>query len=62
VRFDALPIECVLVINGHQKTWLPPVQDALKRSLALVIKTLGLPANGVSVINDEMARNYGLIS
>lgn len=62
VRFDALPIECVLVINGHQKTWLPPLQDALKRSLGLVIKTLGLPANGVSVINDVMARKYGLIS
>ena len=62
VRFDALPIECVLVINGHQKAWLPPVQDALKRSLGLVIKTLGLPANGISVINDVMAKKYGLIS
>lgn len=61
-RLDTLPIHCVLVINRHQKAWLQKVQEALSRSLGPVIKTMGLPPGGVSVINDDMARSRGLIS
>ena len=29
----------VLVINGHEKSWLPPLQDALRRALHATVKT-----------------------
>jgi len=39
-RLEALPIRCVLVIHGHPKAWLAPVQDALSASLKLFTKTM----------------------
>lgn len=51
----------VLVIKGHQESWLPPLQDALKKALCATVKTWALPATAVSVINDSMARKEGLI-
>lgn len=52
----------VLVINGHRQEWLQPLKDALDLALKILIKTFGLKPNSVAVINDEMARSYGLIS
>lgn len=52
----------VLVIKGHQESWLAPLQDALKKSLHATIKTWGLSATAVAVINDSMARERGIIS
>ena len=52
----------VLVINGHKKDWLPPLQEALSKALKPIIKTWGLPANSVAVLNHELALEYGLIS
>ncbi len=51
----------VLVINEHQESWLPPLQDALNNALHSTVKTWGLPANAVVVINDTMAKEHGLI-
>ena len=51
-----------LIINGHQKKWLPPLQDALRRALHDLVKTWALGPNSVTVINHEMAQSYGLIS
>lgn len=50
-----------LVIRGHQKDWLPPLQDALNRALCPTIKTWGLPSSSVVVLSDDSARQYGLI-
>lgn len=52
----------VLVIKGHQESWLVPLQDALKKALHATIKTWGLSATAVAVINDSMARQYGIIT
>ncbi|MEJ2795013.1 hypothetical protein WAE56_16535 [Iodobacter sp. LRB] len=52
----------VLVINNHRSEWLPPLQDALNSVLRTLVSTLGLRPNSVAVINDVMARSYGLIS
>jgi hypothetical protein len=52
----------VLVINGHQADWCAPVQDALRKALLPLVKTLGLSPNSVAVINDDGARKWGLIS
>jgi hypothetical protein len=52
----------VLVINGHQKAWLPPLQDALRRSLRPIVRTWALNPNAVVVLNHEGAKSFGLIS
>lgn len=48
-----------LVINGHKKEWLTNVQDALQKKLKAYRKIWKIE---VKVLNDEIARQYGLIS
>jgi hypothetical protein len=50
-----------LVIKGHKTEWLAPIQDELKKSLSVTVKTWALSPNSVVVINDEIARQQGLI-
>ncbi len=52
----------VLVINGHKSEWLAPMQSALAQALKPVVKTWALPVTSVAVLNDEMAKKYGLIT
>jgi len=52
----------LVVINGHADDWLPPLDDALNAALRSTIKTWALGANSVKVINDRMAKRYGLIA
>lgn len=51
----------VLVIRAHREEWLPPLQDALKLAFRPVIKTWGLPATSVAVLNADLAKAHGLI-
>ncbi|MCI5150176.1 MAG: hypothetical protein D3916_12450 [Candidatus Electrothrix sp. MAN1_4] len=57
-----IEIRFILVINGHQDSWLPPLQDALKRSLRTTIETWALSPCSVIVLNERFAQEYGLIS
>lgn len=50
-----------LIINGHDKAWLPPLQDALRKVLSTTVKLWGLSPNAVIVINDEIARKKHFI-
>lgn len=59
---QTVDFKLVLVIKGHKKAWLPALQDALKKALNATVRTMALSATSIAVINDEMARNYGLIS
>lgn len=52
----------VLIINGHQKAWLQPLQDALRSALHATAQTWALGPNAVVVINHEDAKRFGLIS
>jgi hypothetical protein len=52
----------ILVINGHRKEWLPPLQDALKKALKPTIKTWNLSAISVVVLNEATAKLQELIS
>lgn len=54
-------VRFVLVINGHQESWLPPIQEALKKALHSTVKTWRFSPTSVAVINKELARQYGLI-
>ena len=51
-------IKLLLVINGHEIKWLPPVLHALRRKLIRIIKTWRLD---IAVLNNEQALEYGLI-
>ena len=57
-RFD---VRFVLVINGHPKKWLPPIQDALRQSLRPVVKTWRFAPTSVVVLNEELALKRHLI-
>ena len=58
----ATDFRLVLIINGHKKSWLAPLQDALRKALHPTVQTWALGANAVVVINDQDARRFGLIS
>lgn len=51
----------VLVVNGHKKEWLPGLQDALAKELQVSRKIWNLGTNPVAVMNEEIAREHGLI-
>ncbi len=64
--FKALDLQAqgfrfVLVINGHKREWLEPLQSALVQALMPVVKTWALPATSVAVLNHELAQKHGLI-
>ncbi len=52
----------ILVINGHQESWLPPLQEALKKALRATVKTWAFAPTSVAVVNDSLAQKYGLIT
>ena len=54
--------QLILIINGHSESWLPPLLDALKIALHPTVKTWGLSAKAVAVINDKMAVELGLVA
>ena len=54
-------VRFVLVINGHRESWLPPIQEALKKELHSTVKTWSFGPTSVAVINEELAEQYGLI-
>ena len=54
-------VRFILVINGHPKSWLPPLQEALQRALYSTIKTWRFAPTSVTVINEVLAKQYNLI-
>ncbi|MDQ3314475.1 MAG: hypothetical protein M3505_07580 [Verrucomicrobiota bacterium] len=58
----AIGFRLILVINGHQKSWLPPLQEALRSALHATTQVWALGANAVVVINHEDARRFNLTS
>lgn len=51
-----------LIINGHQKAWLPPLQERLTQVLKPILKTWGVSPQAVLVLNHELAQQHGLIT
>ncbi len=52
----------ILVINGHEKEWLPPLSDALNKQLRAVLRVWAIAQPSLAVLNDQQARARGLIS
>lgn len=59
---SASEFRLVLIINGHQKVWLQPLQDALRTAMKQTVQTWSLGPSAVVVINHEDAKRLKLIS
>jgi hypothetical protein len=58
IDYSSIELTALLVINGHEIEWLPPIRDALMRKLKRIIKTWKIK---VAVLNHELAEKYCLI-
>ena len=54
-----MPIKFVLVIPNHKLDWLAPIQNELKKQLN---KTTTMWNISVAVMNEELAKEYGMIA
>jgi len=54
-------VRFVLVINGHEESWLPPLHEALSKALSSTVKTWCFDPTSVVVINEVLAKDHGLI-
>jgi hypothetical protein len=54
-------VQFILIINGHKRDWLPPLQEALYKELHPTIRTWNPGPNPVIVLNDALARERWLI-
>ena len=51
----------ILIIKDHQDAWLDPIQNALVKAMKGLVKTWNLPPASVAVLNEEGAKQKGLI-
>ncbi len=58
---DNLKFKLILVINGHEDAWLPPIKDVLYQKMKPFCKIWNLSSDPVIVLNDEWARQFQLI-
>ncbi|MCF4113202.1 MULTISPECIES: hypothetical protein [Dethiosulfovibrio] len=58
----AIEIKIVLVIKDHPLEWLEPISDSLKKKLAPFARIWRVKSENVVVINEEMAKKFGLAS
>jgi hypothetical protein len=60
--YGAIEIKIVLVIKDHPLEWLEPISDSLKKKLASFARIWRVKSENVVVINEEMAKKFGLAS
>ena len=58
VSTDTQIFRFILVVHGHEETWLPPLKAALERKMLPEIK---IWKHEVIVLNDRLAKARGLI-
>lgn len=54
-------VRFVLVIRGYEKPRLVPIREALERAMRVVVRVWKLAPSSVLVLNEDMARQYGLM-
>ncbi len=62
IDLSSIDFKFILVVNNHKAEWLPPLNDALKKALHATVKSWGLGGNSVTVINNRIACDFGLIT
>lgn len=58
---SSIDVRFVLIVKRQQEEWFPPLQEALNFALKPTIKIWSLSDLSVLVINEELAKSYGLI-
>lgn len=61
VDLSRCKVRYILVINGHKEEWLPPIRDALRKSLRSMDTTWNFGPHTVVVLNDEKAAEYSFL-
>ena len=62
LNHDKVKFTFLLVIKGHEKDWLPPIQEALHEALRQKMSYYKrIWRIESAVLNDDMARKYGFI-
>lgn len=61
VDLKAANFTFILIIKGHQDAWLESIQNAMVKAMKGLVKTWNLPPSSVAVLNEEGAREKGLI-
>lgn len=61
INYNQIDILFVLVIKEHEREWLKDVKDALEKEVRLIHRTNKIWKCKVLVINEDIARNRGLI-
>lgn len=62
VNLKKIQFKITLVIKDHKIEWLPPLKDAIQQKLLPFCRSFNLKFNPVLVLNDQMAREKGLIT
>ncbi len=62
LNLSTVDFRFVLVINGHREAWLVPLEEALSKALHATLRTWNVRPPAVVVLNDALAREYGLIA
>lgn len=56
------PVCFCLVVSGHQEAWLPPLKEALEKSLRVLARCWAFAAPFAVVLNDRLAIEHGIAS
>lgn len=62
VDLSCCKVRFILVINGHEEEWLPPIQEALRKSLHSMNRAWNFGPNAVVVLNNHLAGEYPLLT
>ncbi|MXZ82628.1 MAG: hypothetical protein F4Z10_02845 [Synechococcus sp. SB0666_bin_14] len=62
ISLSRVQVKFVVVIKGRSDDTLSPITDALKKALHPTIKTWAFDPASVIVLNEALAREYGLIN
>ena len=62
IDLKSLRFTFILVIKGHREAWLEPLQNALVKAMKVLVKVWNLPPTSVAVLNEDGAKQKGLIA
>ncbi|MBE9140051.1 hypothetical protein IQ254_23115 [Nodosilinea sp. LEGE 07088] len=59
---DQIEFRLILIIKNHQVSWLPPLQDELKKKLKVTLKIWDLAPTSVLVLNEDLAKESQILA
>lgn len=62
VDLSIVKFRLILAVQKSEEAWLPPLQESLRKALKKTVKIWNLEAGAVIVLNEEGARQHGLIN